>query len=77
MRLSRTDYALITLLNEHVGEPVSRDVILRRVWNDTTGNVHVLDTHLWRLRKKIGDTGDEPQWIRNVPGFGYVMVAAT
>ena len=74
LRLSKTDYALITLLHDHVGEPVSRDVILRRVWNDTTGNFHVLDTHLWRLRKKIGDTADEPQWIRNVPGFGYVMV---
>jgi DNA-binding response OmpR family regulator len=75
LRLTKTDYALITLLHEHVGEPVSRDVILRRVWNDTTGNFHVLDTHLWRLRKKIGDTADEPQLIRNVAGFGYLMVA--
>jgi DNA-binding response OmpR family regulator len=75
LRLTKTDYALIALLHEHVGEPVRRDVILRRVWNDTTGNFHVLDTHLWRLRKKIGDTADEPQWIRNVPGVGYMMVA--
>lgn len=76
LRLTRTDYALLELLHEHAGEPVTREMILERVWPGQARNAqgsHALDTHLWRLRKKIGDTTDVPQWIRNVPGVGYVM----
>lgn len=73
LQLTRTDYALLALLHERIGEPVSRELILRRVWKSTASSPHVLDTHLWRLRRKVGDNGDEPQWIKNVPGIGFVM----
>lgn len=76
LKLTKTDFALLALLHEHAGKPVSRVEILRRVWDDQSQgeqNSHALDTHLWRLRKKIGDTTDVPQWIRNVPGIGYVL----
>ena len=56
------------------GKPVARDCVHRRVWGVAEApNSHTLDTHLWRLRKKIGDTGREPRWIRNLPGIGYVL----
>jgi two-component system response regulator MprA len=76
LRLTRMDFALLELLHEHAGKPVAREVILERVWPGQARSEqtsHALDTHLWRLRKKIGDTSDVPQWIRNVPGIGYVM----
>ena len=73
VRLSRTDFALLRLLHEHAGTPVSRDLIVSRVWEDKAGASHALDTHLWRLRKKLGDVAGEGQWIQNVPGLGYVM----
>ena len=73
LRLSRTDYALLELLHESRGKLVSRDLILQRIWHGHSGGSHALDTHLWRLRKKLGDPGDETGWIRNVPGIGYVM----
>lgn len=73
LRLTRTDYALLGLLHEQRGKPVSRETILKRVWDGRSGNSHALDTHLWRLRRKLGDAGDNG-WIRNQPGIGYVMI---
>lgn len=75
LRLTRTDFALLELLNTRRGKSVSREVILREVWDGQSRSSHALDTHLWRLRKKIGDTGEVSPWIKNVPGIGYVLRA--
>jgi two-component system response regulator MprA len=75
LRLTRTEYALLALLREHIGKPVSRELIIERVWGGRSGNSHTLDTHLWRLRKKLGDTGEKPYWIQNHAGIGYTMAA--
>jgi DNA-binding response OmpR family regulator len=75
LRLTRTEYALLTVLRENLGKPVSREAILKRVWAGQSGYSHALDNHVWRLRKKVGDTGEEPRWIQNVSGIGYVMTA--
>lgn len=77
LRLTRTEYALLALLTEHLGTPVSRELIVERVWGGKEGNSHTLDTHLWRLRKKLGDTGDKPRWILNHAGIGYTLSAET
>ena len=73
LALTRTDFALLKLLSENKGAPVSRETILRDVWKARSGNSHALDTHLWRLRKKLGDTNDASQWIQNIPGIGFMM----
>jgi two-component system, OmpR family, response regulator MprA len=72
-RLTRSEYALLTCLLENIGAPVSREVIFERVWGGKAGNSHTLDTHLWRLRKKLGDTSDNPHWICNHAGVGYSL----
>ncbi|WP_414662253.1 response regulator transcription factor [Horticoccus sp. 23ND18S-11] len=73
LRLTRTDYALLSLLRDNLGKPVSREAILKHVWEGRSGNSHALDTHLWRLRRKLGDTAESESWLRNLPGIGYVM----
>jgi two-component system, OmpR family, response regulator MprA len=73
MKLTRTDYALLRLLRANEGRPVSREQIIATIWGGKSGNSHALDTHLWRLRKKLGDTAEEPRLIHNVAGIGYVM----
>ena len=73
LRLSRTDFAVLAILNEHRGGVVSREMILARAWPDDSGNSHSLDTHIWRLRKKIADDGREPRWLKSVPAMGYIM----
>lgn len=73
LRLSRTDYTLLELLCATPGVPVSRDNIVERIWEGGAGSSHALDTHLWRLRKKLGDDAKVPKWIQNVPGYGYML----
>ena len=73
VRLSRTDFALLSLLHEHAGTPVPRALILQRVWDGASGSSHALDTHIWRLRRKLGDDATNPRWLRNVPALGYVL----
>lgn len=71
-RLSRTECAILDLLARNEGKPVSREHLLDVVWGYTyLPASRSLDTHVWRLRKKLDDAGDEPRWIKNVPGIGY------
>ena len=71
--LTRPEFALLQRLSKDLGKPVSRDEIFAEVWGGKPGNSHTLDTHIWRLRRKLGDTTDEPRWIRNLPGVGYTL----
>ena len=53
----------------HPGQPVSRENMLDVVWGYTRfPTTRTIDTHIWRLRKKLGDDGDSPRWIRPVHG---------
>ena len=73
LNLTRTDYALLALLREHAGRPVAHELILERVWGGRAGNAHALDTHIWRLRKKLGAAPNGEPWIRNLSGIGYLL----
>lgn len=72
--LTKTEFALLELLAKNAGHPVSRDSILDVVWGYTRfPNTRTVDTHIWRLRKKLGDDGDAPRWIKRVHGEGYLL----
>jgi DNA-binding response OmpR family regulator len=74
LALTRTELALLDLLARHLGKPVSRDLMLDAVWGYTYfPSSRTIDTHVWRLRKKLGDTGEAPRWITKVHGEGYVL----
>jgi len=74
--LTRTEYALLELLAKNMGSPVSRDLILDVVWGYTYfPSTRTVDTHIWRLRKKIGDNGDTPRWLKKAQGEGYILTA--
>lgn len=72
--LTRTEFALLELLARKEGRPVSRDEILDGVWGYThRPATRTVETHIWRLRGKLGDTGGESRWLRTVPGVGYSL----
>lgn len=72
--LTRTEFALLELLARHYGRPVSRETILDAVWGYTNRpNTRTVETHIWRLRGKLGDEAEESRWIRTVPGAGYLL----
>lgn len=77
LSLTRTEFALLELLAKHLGSPVSRDLMLDSVWGYTYfPSTRTVDTHIWRLRKKIGDSGETPRWIKKVHGEGYVLTCS-
>lgn len=76
--LTRTESALLELLAKHMGTPVARDMILDVVWGYTYfPSTRTVDTHIWRLRKKIGDNGEDPRWLKKAQGEGYVLTCDT
>lgn len=72
--LTRTEFEMLDFLAKHVGRPVERKKMLEAVWGYTRDfHTRTVETHIWRLRSKLGDDGSEPQWIRTVSGIGYTL----
>ena len=64
---------LLTLAREP-GVVLSRDQLMDRIWGyrDHAGG-RVVDSHVARLRRKIGEDGNDPRFIRTVHGVGYAF----
>ena len=72
--LSSYEVELLRLLIERVGEAVSRDEILDRVWGVQAINNRAVDNFIVKLRRKIEPAPDRPQHILTVYGHGYKLV---
>ena len=67
--LSFKEFELLTYFVENKGIALSREKILNNVWNyDYFGDARTIDTHVKKLRKKLGDKGD---YIKTIWGMGY------
>ncbi len=67
--LSYKEFELLTYFVENKGIALSREKILNNVWNyDYFGDARTIDTHVKKLRKKMGEKGD---YIRTIWGMGY------
>lgn len=67
--LTKTEYELLRYFLGNQRIVLSRDMLLDRVWGmDFEGDARTVDTHIRRLRKKIGE-----DYIRTRVGMGYVM----
>jgi DNA-binding response OmpR family regulator len=74
LALTKKEFALLELLAKNAGHPVSRETMLDVVWGVARfPTTRTVDTHIWRLRNKLGDGGESPRWIKNVPGQGYAL----
>ena len=70
VKLSKTEFELLTALTENHDRVVSRPELVERVWGRWHGDDHMLEVHISRLRGKIRAAGG-PRLIESVPGFGY------
>ena len=69
IELSFKDFELLTYFMENQGIALSREKILNNVWNyDYFGDARTIDTHVKKLRSKMGDKGD---CIKTIWGIGY------
>lgn len=67
--LSYKEFELLTYFVENKGIALSREKILNNVWNyDYFGDARTIDTHVKKLRSKLGDKGDH---IKTIWGMGY------
>lgn len=69
--LSFKEFELLTYFMENKGIALSREKILNSVWNyDYFGDARTIDTHVKKLRSKLGEKGD---LIKTVWGMGYKL----
>jgi DNA-binding response OmpR family regulator len=72
--LTPKEFDLLALFASHPGRAFSRDYLLERIWsNEYEVTDRTVDTHVQRLRKKLGD---EAEAIRTVWGIGYKLQPA-
>jgi DNA-binding response OmpR family regulator len=70
IELSYKEFELLTYFVENAGIALSREKILNNVWNyDYFGDARTIDTHVKKLRSKLGEKGGE--LIKTIWGMGY------
>ena len=71
--LSYKEFELLVYFMENKGIALSREKILNHVWNyDYFGDARTIDTHVKKLRSKMGDKGE---MIKTIWGMGYKLEA--
>ncbi|MCI8494973.1 MAG: response regulator transcription factor [Lachnospiraceae bacterium] len=73
--LSYKEFELLVYFMENRGIALSREKILNHVWNyDYFGDARTIDTHVKKLRSKLGDKGE---YIKTIWGMGYKFEVET
>jgi DNA-binding response OmpR family regulator len=72
--LTPLEFEILLTLARSPGVVLSRDQLMDRVWGyrDYAGG-RVVDSHVARIRRKLGDEAAEPRYIRTVHGVGYAF----
>jgi DNA-binding response OmpR family regulator len=72
--LTPLEFEILLTLARNPGVVFSRDQLMDRVWGyrDYAGG-RVVDSHVARVRRKLGDEAAEPRYIRTVHGVGYAF----
>ena len=72
VHLTAKEFAMLRLMAESPGEPVTRERFLDAVWGYTAfPTTRTVDNHIASLRKKLEADPDHPRWIQTVHGVGY------
>jgi DNA-binding response OmpR family regulator len=74
VHLTAKEFAMLRLMAEVPGEPVSREKFLDAVWGYAAfPTTRTVDSHVASLRRKLEPDPDSPRWIRTVHGVGYKL----
>ncbi len=78
VRLTPTEYNLLSYLARNAGQVVPHRVLLERVWGrEYLEATDYLKVHIQRLRQKLGDNAQSPRLIFNERGIGYRLAKLT
>ena len=77
VKLTKTEFELLSLFVSYPGEVLSREFIQQQIWRDSQlyQTSRAVDVHVQRLRKKIEAEVDKPEYIVTVAGVGYKFQA--
>jgi DNA-binding response OmpR family regulator len=71
LELSPKEFDLLAYLAERAGEVVGKRELLAKVWNQPYGGADkTVDVHLHWLRRKLGETAEDPRYLHRVRGVG-------
>jgi len=74
LNLTSKEFAMLRLMAETPGEPVSRERFLDVVWGYTAfPTTRTVDNHVASLRSKLEKAPEQPKWIKTVHGRGYKL----
>ena len=73
LALTPTEFSILRVLCEHKGNVVRSETLFHEIWGDEyfTKSNNTITVHIRHLREKLGDTIDNPQYIKTVWGVGY------
>ena len=72
--LTRIEFDLLAALAAHPHLVLSRRQLVEMVWDTAwTGDAHLVDVHIGRIRKKLADEAASPRFIHTIRGVGYRM----
>ncbi|MGO4311968.1 response regulator transcription factor [Pseudomonas sp. KB_15] len=70
--MTEREYRLAHCLFSNLGRPLSRDYLYERFWpHEEMSSSRPLDTHIYRLRNKLGLTADRGWQLLTIYGYGY------
>ncbi len=73
LTLTPTEFSILRILCEQRGNVVSAEDLFHQIWGDEyfTKNNNTITVHIRHIREKMGDSFDEPKYIKTVWGIGY------
>ena len=73
LSLTPTEFEILRILCERQGNVVSSEQLFREIWKDEYYHKsnNTITIHIRNLREKMGDTADNPKYIKTVWGVGY------
>ena len=73
--LTVIEFDLLAALTRDPGIVLTREQLLDRVWGqDFVGDDHLLDVHIAKLRRKLGDDPGQPRFVETVRGVGFRLL---
>lgn len=75
IRVTPKAFDLLLVLVEESARTIEKDELLERVWPGTAVEENNLNQNITALRKSLGDSRQESQYIATIPGIGYRFVA--
>ena len=74
LHLTAKEFAMLRLLAESTGEPVTRERFLDVVWGYAAfPTTRTVDNHIASLRRKLEPDPENPRWLKTVHGVGYKL----